>query len=110
MIDVLLIRHGRTAWNARGRIQGQRDIRLSEIGRAELAARRIPSQYTRYRWYASPLARAVETARILGARDLRTDRDRSALHPVSSATASSRGRAARKTSPPSAHASQRPSS
>ncbi len=73
MIDVLLIRHGPTAWNARGRIQGHRDIRLSRAGRAELAARRIPPQYRQYRWYASPLARAVESARLLGARDLRTD-------------------------------------
>lgn len=73
MIDVLLIRHGRTAWNASGRIQGRRDIGLSALGRAELAARRIPPEYAHYRWFASPLARAVESARILGAQGLCTD-------------------------------------
>ncbi len=73
MIDVLLIRHGRTAWNTRRRIQGHRDIPLSETGRAELATRRLPTEYAQFRWFASPLARAVESARILGAHDLRTD-------------------------------------
>ena len=65
MSDLLLIRHGRTAWNECGRIQGHRDIGLSAAGRAELAARRIPPEYAHFRWYASPLARAVQTARLV---------------------------------------------
>ncbi len=73
MSEVLLIRHGRTPWNACGRIQGRRDIGLSAAGRAEITARRIPAQFAGFRWVASPLSRAVETARLLGARDLKTD-------------------------------------
>ena len=73
MSQVLLIRHGRTAWNACGRIQGHQDIALSAAGRAEIAARRIPVEYAAFRWVASPLSRAVETARLLGARDLKID-------------------------------------
>ena len=73
MSEVLLIRHGLTPWNECDRIQGHRDIGLSARGRAELAACRIPPQYARFRWYASPLARAVQSAQLLGARDLQTD-------------------------------------
>ena len=80
MSELLLIRHGRTPWNECGRIQGRRDISLGALGRAELAARHIPSEYTHFRWYASPLARAMETARILGARDLNTDARLVELH------------------------------
>lgn len=80
MSELLLIRHGRTPWNECGRIQGHRDIRLSAAGRAELAARRMPPEYAHSRWYASPLARAVETARLLGARELQTDARLVELH------------------------------
>ena len=73
MSEVLLIRHGRTPWNECGRIQGHQDIGLSAAGRAEIAARRIPAEYADFRWYASPLGRAVETASLLGARDLKID-------------------------------------
>ncbi len=80
MSEVLLIRHGRTPWNACGRIQGRQDIGLSAAGRAEIAARRIPVEYAAFRWVASPLTRAVETARLLGARDLKTDARLVELH------------------------------
>ena len=80
MSEVLLIRHGLTSWNERGRIQGHRDIALSDAGRAALAARRIPPEYARLRWYASPLARATQSAGILGARDLQTDARLVELH------------------------------
>ncbi|NIM29642.1 MAG: histidine phosphatase family protein [Gammaproteobacteria bacterium] len=70
---LLLIRHGRTPWNACGRIQGHRDIGLSAAGRAEIAAARVPPEYAHFRWYASPLRRAVQTAELLGARELETD-------------------------------------
>lgn len=73
MSEVLLIRHGLTPWNECDRIQGHRDIGLSARGRAELTARRIPPQYAPFRWYASPLARAVQSAELLGARNLQTD-------------------------------------
>ena len=80
MSEVLLIRHGRTSWNERGCIQGHEDIGLSDAGRAVLAACRIPREYAHLLWYASPLTRAVESARILGARDLQTDARLVELH------------------------------
>jgi broad specificity phosphatase PhoE len=73
MSKLLLIRHGLTPWNEDGRIQGHRDIPLSARGRAELSARRIPLEYRHFHWYASPLARAMQSARLLGARDLKSD-------------------------------------
>lgn len=73
MSEVLLIRHGRTSWNACGRIQGHRDIGLSAAGRAELSDCRLPPEYAGFSWYASPLARATESARLLGARELKID-------------------------------------
>jgi probable phosphoglycerate mutase len=78
--DVLLIRHGRTPWNECDRIQGHRDIDLSANGRAEIAARCIPPEFAHYRWYVSPLARAVQTARLLGATEIRTDARLMELH------------------------------
>ncbi|MGF1455843.1 MAG: histidine phosphatase family protein [Alphaproteobacteria bacterium] len=65
MIAIALLRHGRTAWNEMGRIQGHADIPLSERGRSELAALSLPPDLIGTRWFASPLARALETARCL---------------------------------------------
>jgi len=70
---VLLIRHGRTSWNTEGRIQGHTDIPLSAAGRAALKGFRVPAEHGNLRWYASPLVRAVETAGLLGARELKID-------------------------------------
>lgn len=66
MSQVLFIRHGRTAWNAERRIQGHTDIALDEVGRGELRGRRLPGAFAGWPVYASPLVRAVETARLLG--------------------------------------------
>ena len=51
-------------------MQGRRDIPLSERGRAEVRAWRLPADAGRpaaepVQWYSSPLRRAVETAEIL---------------------------------------------
>ena len=74
VIRVFLLRHGRTEWNDAGRIQGHTDIELSEAGGAEVAAWAIPVEVSRFDWYSSPLSRATETARMLGAdRELITD-------------------------------------
>ncbi len=64
--SLLLLRHGPTAWNAAGRIQGRQDLPLSEAGRVALAARRAPSPWHGGEWHASPLVRAVQSVRALG--------------------------------------------
>lgn len=66
MIDVVMVRHAVTAWNEAGRIQGQIDIPLGEPGRRALAGRLLPARFASYRAHSSPLARAVETAALLG--------------------------------------------
>jgi broad specificity phosphatase PhoE len=65
MTRLLLIRHGLTAWNESGRIQGRADLGLSARGRAEIAAWRLPAAWADARWLTSPLRRAKETAALL---------------------------------------------
>ena len=62
-----LLRHGATEWNAQGRMQGRRDVPLSASGREEVARWRLPAAVSRdAQWVSSPLARATETANVLG--------------------------------------------
>ncbi|HEX7842438.1 MAG TPA: histidine phosphatase family protein [Kofleriaceae bacterium] len=68
MRPVLLTRHGETAWNALGRLQGATDIELSDVGRgqaralaASFGASDVASVWT------SDLARARETGAIIAA-------------------------------------------
>ena len=63
---MVAIRHAPTTWNAAGRIQGHTDVPLSGDGRRALAGRRLPERFGAYRVHSSPLARAVETAALLG--------------------------------------------
>lgn len=65
MTRLALIRHGATAWNAEGRIQGRADIALSPAGIAELQALRPPAPLDGAVWLTSPLRRARQTAEIL---------------------------------------------
>ena len=69
MTDVLLIRHGPTDWNANGRIQGQTDVSLSAYGRTQVSRWSVPAEFRSYEWFASPLARTMETAQLLGVPD-----------------------------------------
>ena len=62
---ICLIRHGPTAWNEGGRIQGRADIALSAAGRAEVRGWRLPAGFAGARWLTSPLRRARETAALL---------------------------------------------
>lgn len=62
-----MLRHGRTDWNIRRRVQGRTDIPLSPEGRADLAGHRLPQDLAEGRWFTSPLVRARETAVLLGA-------------------------------------------
>jgi len=65
---LLLIRHGATAWNEAGRLQGRSDPPLSPAGRAAVEAWVLPPEAQRARWLSSPLVRARQTAEILAAR------------------------------------------
>lgn len=65
---LLLLRHGETEWNLSGRWQGQAaDTQLTELGReqARIVAGRLRS-YPISAIYSSDLARALETAQIVG--------------------------------------------
>jgi alpha-ribazole phosphatase len=81
---LFLARHGETDWNRDGRWQGQTDTPLNERGReqARTLAEQLASEPIAA-VYASDLARAVETARIVAdARGVpvRTDRRLRELH------------------------------
>lgn len=66
MIPLLAVRHGRTEWNAEKRLQGHTNIPLSEEGVRQVSAWRLPVDPAGFRWLASPLDRAMQTARLLG--------------------------------------------
>jgi broad specificity phosphatase PhoE len=69
MTTLLLVRHGETDWNAEGKLQGHSDRPLNEYGRRqakELAERLAGEDIAAI--YASDLARARETAEIVGER------------------------------------------
>jgi broad specificity phosphatase PhoE len=69
MTTLLLVRHGETDWNAAGRLQGHTDRPLNAYGRTQAArlADRLAGDGIEA-IYASDLARARETAEILGER------------------------------------------
>lgn len=62
-----MIRHGQTDWNAELRMQGQKDIPLNALGRAQATgngvalATLLGTDVTSYRFVASPLSRTRET-------------------------------------------------
>lgn len=64
--QVILWRHGRTAWNVAGRVQGQSDTQLDEVGReqARAAAARLATLRPD-RIVSSDLVRARDTAQNL---------------------------------------------
>lgn len=68
MIRLALIRHGHTAWNRAGRIQGRTDIPLDADARQDLAKLTLPADWINAALCASPLARAQETARLISDR------------------------------------------
>lgn len=66
--EIILIRHGETAWNAESRIQGHLDIPLNEIGLAQAAA--LGSRFKAEAIdaiYSSDLRRADRTAAPIAA-------------------------------------------
>jgi 2,3-bisphosphoglycerate-dependent phosphoglycerate mutase len=64
-----LVRHGETAWNAEGRVQGQLDVPLNEVGLAQ--SRAVAAALAGERFdaiYASDLTRVRQTAAPAAAR------------------------------------------
>ena len=65
-MNICLIRHGETDWNAIGRLQGREDIPLNQNGR--LQAQQCGLALSKLNWKAiitSPLMRARQTADII---------------------------------------------
>lgn len=63
---LLVLRHGPTLWNEAKRLQGRRDIPLSEAGVAAVRGWRLPEPAEAREWFTSPLERCRQTARLLG--------------------------------------------
>lgn len=66
MSRIALLRHGPTAWNAAGKIQGSIDIPLSPEGLAHYRHLRLPDELAAPRVFCSPRLRARQTAAALG--------------------------------------------
>jgi len=65
----ILIRHAETDWNVRGLLQGHADIPLNDAGRAQAERLAVALRGKRVdAIYASPLSRALETARAIAIR------------------------------------------
>ncbi len=73
MTRLALIRHGHTAWNRAGRIQGRSDIPLDRDAEAALARLRLPGPWAQAELWSSPLLRATRTAELISGRTPRTD-------------------------------------
>ena len=65
---VVLVRHGRTAWNRVERFRGRADVPLDDmgLGQAEATARRVATEWQPAAIYCSPLSRTVQTAVAIG--------------------------------------------
>jgi len=70
MTRIVLVRHGRTGWNAVERFRGRADIPLDEVGQtqAETTGERIAREWQPVAVYSSPLSRALDTARVIASR------------------------------------------
>jgi broad specificity phosphatase PhoE len=64
--EILLVRHGETAWSASGRHTGRTDIPLSPAGEAAAAGLRSRLPERPDAVLVSPLQRAAETCRLAG--------------------------------------------
>ena len=65
---LVLVRHGRTEYNAAQRLQGQVDIPLDDVGRwqAEVGAQALLARFSPTAIVSSDLQRAAATAQYLG--------------------------------------------
>lgn len=68
MRRLVLLRHGRTAWNDTGRAQGHADVPLDEVGEAQAkAVAPVLAALSPVAVWSSDLARAVGTAAVVAA-------------------------------------------
>jgi probable phosphoglycerate mutase len=65
-LRIAFLRHGPTAWNGEGRIQGRIDTPLSPAGVTKMAGLLPPEGFETARAFTSPQLRARETAALLG--------------------------------------------
>lgn len=72
MIRLALLRHGHTAWNRAGRIQGRSDIALDPEAEQGLAQRALPAPWDHADLWSSPLMRAQRTAQLVARRTPQT--------------------------------------
>ncbi|XP_074308761.1 phosphoglycerate mutase-like protein 4 isoform X2 [Silene latifolia] len=79
--QIIVVRHGETDWNAIGKMQGQLDVELNEVGRqqAVAVAERLSKEANISAIYSSDLKRALETAEMIAAKcgglEVITDKD-----------------------------------
>ncbi|MFJ7202976.1 histidine phosphatase family protein [Streptomyces sp. NPDC098789] len=76
MGELIVIRHGETAWSRTGRHAGRTDLPLTGAG--EEAARALAPRLAGREWvavYSSPLTRAVRTAELAGLSGAEADAD-----------------------------------
>jgi alpha-ribazole phosphatase len=66
MLEIILVRHGETAWNKKETFRGRADIDLNETGirQAELLGKYLSAEKIDH-IYASPLKRAARTAKAI---------------------------------------------
>jgi glucosyl-3-phosphoglycerate phosphatase len=81
---IILWRHGRTDWNVIDRFQGQADIPLDDVGRAQaIRAADVLAAYNPSSVYSSDLSRCYQTAEALAQRvglDITTDKRLREIH------------------------------
>ena len=68
MTQLALLRHGHTAWNRAGQIQGRSDIPLEPDAREALSGLTLPAPWHQADLVSSPLERARDTAQLVGGR------------------------------------------
>jgi 2,3-bisphosphoglycerate-dependent phosphoglycerate mutase len=73
--NLVLIRHGRTAWNAERRFLGATDLPLDEVGQREAAGLGARWAGAFAAVYSSPLLRARQTAAVLAPPEARIVHD-----------------------------------
>lgn len=64
-VEIAITRHFETDWNALGKLQGRTDRPLTDEARKRAAELVLPSPLDKARLIATPLIRAIDTARLI---------------------------------------------